>query len=917
MNNRNQCAVIIIALLSTACSSPSAPLPIASWTLSTPEAAARWTQAGIDLGGVEGGALTGHAVGGDPILWSPSFVALTSPFQWVDVRIKSDQAGNLLLFWALTTEDPYGGFRPNQMLAAALKGDGAFHTYRFFPLWRPGQSLLKLRVDPPPGSRFALQSVNVFEEKPGPGKVFRMPAIPRSASPVDGRTREVGSADSVVTDPAQPISTTCWDIRSTNAFTAATMPWLAIQATSQTGGKERFGWLSSQTDGLSESSLDLESDGAVHTYNISMAGRPGWTDKIMALALLREPGPGHATLNITPAVEPVGSSDVIIRRAFLWNVGARSGKDAPDAAVVVDLANLGGKTANGLRVTLSAPPGLRLIGPASQLAGALDPGDRQRLRWTVHADNPVMKALRVTLQGSGKELVRNVPLYIPAPTGHKSNVVPEPHPLPSNYDVGMYYFPGWWDYTRWRVLDEFPERTPVLGYYREGDPEVADWHLKWMAEHGVRFIAYDWYWNKGSRSLTHALENGYFKSHNRRFVKFCLLWANHNPAHTSSADDLHAVTQYWLDNYFHRSEYYTIDGKPVVIIFSPGRFTEDMGAAAVRESFAKMREQCKAAGLPGLFLIACASDNAGQLKEVGEEGYDAVTGYNYPGLNVPPGENAAPYSTMVPGYAALWKNAAERGTIPYIAPTAPGWDNRPWASDRAMVRTGSTPALFHDMLEQARQFADAHPIATKDGPRKVVLVEAWNEFGEGDYVEPCRGYGFGMLDAIRDVFGAAGKTGPHVDVVPADLGMGPYELKDIAMTTAWRFAGAADPEDWGPQNMAEFGICARGIQSTATNDDPAFIGPGMDARASIYHRVEIEMSVDAGTDGQLFWATSSSPFSETQSLHFPTIQDGKPHTYVIDVGKAGAWSGHITQLRVDPTTTPGSHATLIAVKLTP
>jgi hypothetical protein len=56
----------------------------------------------------------------------------------------------------------------------------------------------------------------------------------------------------------------------------------------------------------------------------------------------------------------------------------------------------------------------------------------------------------------------------------------------------------------------------------------------------------------------------------------------------------------------------------------------------------------------------------------------------------------------------------------------------------------------------------------------MVLVEAWNEWGEGSYIEPQQEYGFGDLDAIRGVLTDASK--PHEDVTPADVDLGPYDV---------------------------------------------------------------------------------------------------------------------------------------------
>ncbi len=99
--------------------------------------------------------------------------------------------------------------------------------------------------------------------------------------------------------------------------------------------------------------------------------------------------------------------------------------------------------------------------------------------------------------------------------------------------MGAYYFPGWPSREKWQVLAAFPERTPLLGYYREGDPDVMDWQIKWAVEHGISFFAFDWYWDRGHRQLEHALHEGYLRARFRSFIKFCLLWANHNPPGSS------------------------------------------------------------------------------------------------------------------------------------------------------------------------------------------------------------------------------------------------------------------------------------------------------------------------------------------------------------------------------------------------
>jgi hypothetical protein len=346
--------------------------------------------------------------------------------------------------------------------------------------------------------------------------------------------------------------------------------------------------------------------------------------------------------------------------------------------------------------------------------------------------------------------------------------IPAPQPVSTGeYLVGAYYFPGWPTQEKWKLLDGFPERMPLLGYYREGDPVVMDWQIKWAVEHGIAFFAFDWYWDRGQRQLEHALHDGYLRARFRSSMKFCLLWANHNPPKSSTEADLLAMTDYWIAQYFREPDYLTVDGKPVVIVFTPRTLREDMGTDAVRAGFLRVRERVRAAGLPGIFIMGATRESPDGLRALAHEGYDASTGYNYPHAGMADATAlSAPYALMVDGYEQIWNSIAAQGIIDYAPVTEPGWDSRPWHGAEALVRTGRDPEQFEDMLRRARAFTDRHPLA---GGKKLVLIEAWNEYGEGEVIEPHRQWAFAYLDAIRRVFARARDR--HRDLTPADLGL--------------------------------------------------------------------------------------------------------------------------------------------------
>ena len=100
-----------------------------------------------------------------------------------------------------------------------------------------------------------------------------------------------------------------------------------------------------------------------------------------------------------------------------------------------------------------------------------------------------------------------------------------------------------------------------------------------------------------------------------------------------------------------------------------------------------------------------------------------------------------------------------------------GWDSRPWRSSYSKVQWRLTPAEFGTLCRRAKTLLDQRPAGGLES--RLVLLDNWNEFGEGHYLFPTREFGFGYLDAVREVF--APGAAEHRDVTPDDLGRGPYD----------------------------------------------------------------------------------------------------------------------------------------------
>jgi Glycosyltransferase WbsX len=327
-----------------------------------------------------------------------------------------------------------------------------------------------------------------------------------------------------------------------------------------------------------------------------------------------------------------------------------------------------------------------------------------------------------------------------------------------NYSIGVYYYPGWRsDYINWKDIKglpgsrspgkPWPDREPLLGYYPEEEPWVAEKHIEWASQYGINFFAYDWYWDGKQPEYDHALKN-YLQAKNKSKLQFCLLWAYHI-AILKNQKEFDDMVSYWFDNYFNQPTYYRIEDKPVIFIFSVAQL--EANAKKFGESVKSLLKRAdlaaKAKGYKGIYFVATTNDRPDSSLEnkLLDEGFTAYTGWNYA---LAKGFRVDDYDLMVNGYLDYYTAASKTAKIlPYIVPASPGYDERPWLGERAIVRNNPTPEKFERMLRSARQLMD-----TNDKIPKILMIEAWNEFAEGSYVEPTKKWGFQYLETIRKVF---------------------------------------------------------------------------------------------------------------------------------------------------------------------
>jgi hypothetical protein len=319
--------------------------------------------------------------------------------------------------------------------------------------------------------------------------------------------------------------------------------------------------------------------------------------------------------------------------------------------------------------------------------------------------------------------------------------------------VGAYYFDGWSGQTGHvaKLLEtEFANRKPVWGW-KDDTVEIMRRQIDYCADHSIAFWAFDWYYPEGPNKetpLNNALQL-YLKAPNRERLKFCLLAVNHQ-GYPIGPKNWDALCQIWID-LLRQPTYLLLDGQPLLIIFDPRGLQDAFGGVqGVGKAFASLRTKAKEAGLPGVAIAACA-DGGMPLSDLARSDYALLTGYNY-GTGYKNGGSAKPFRELIEHSRRIFDQFARFAPLPYAPVITTGWDLRPWEQDKSPPEKWSTwhpdrsPQLVEEFVRLGVQWLDQHP--EKATKQRLLLLYAWNEYGEGGYLTPTVADGTKYLEAV-------------------------------------------------------------------------------------------------------------------------------------------------------------------------
>jgi hypothetical protein len=362
------------------------------------------------------------------------------------------------------------------------------------------------------------------------------------------------------------------------------------------------------------------------------------------------------------------------------------------------------------------------------------------------------------------------------------------------YDVAAYFWPAYHDEARssevfwhqgigeWEIIKQgnprfeghYQPRVPLWGYEMDNDPEVMEKKINAAKAYGIDVFIFDWYWYDGKPLLEESIDNGFLKAKNSGSIKFYLMYANHDVSGyqwnhnlyrpdtilwrgATDGENFKIIVDRVIKQYFKQPGYYKIENRPVFSIWSLTELVRSFnGLEGTRKALDYFRQEVVKAGFPGLHFQLSGYNHGkdGQpliLPETFAEGkntneivsllgINSITTYNWGG-----GTDYIKLGERSVSWREKWDSS---GSIPYIPNVTIGYDDSPRFPERGkeIVYINNTPESFKAYLLKAKEYCDMHP----DQPG-LIIINAWNEWTEGSYLEPDMKWGYSYLEAVKSV----------------------------------------------------------------------------------------------------------------------------------------------------------------------
>ena len=380
--------------------------------------------------------------------------------------------------------------------------------------------------------------------------------------------------------------------------------------------------------------------------------------------------------------------------------------------------------------------------------------------------------------------------------------LPQFHPIPENDKWWGKGFTEWTNVARAKPLfkGHYQPHLPAdLGFYDLRVPEVREAQAELARNAGIEGFCYYHYWFAGKPLLERPFNE--VVTSRRPDFPFCLCWANqswsgvwHGAPDHILIEQTYAGSKDWRNHFFalrsafSDERYLRVDGRPIFVILRPTEFPN------VSSFIHEWQELALQIGLPGIHFVAHLFHYE-PTWDYRSRGFDSCVVVSHlrvfawsarellrRGTEMSLLGHSSHSRTRANGDAAkgvlrewVWRRFRTslgqfgntrlyRHALPYLlegcsaAPdvypcVTPNWDNTPRSGVRGCVLHDSTPELFRLHLRDALTLVQSRPMN-----QRMIFIKSWNEWAEGNYLEPDQKFGLDYLKVVREEISACGNS---------------------------------------------------------------------------------------------------------------------------------------------------------------
>lgn len=348
--------------------------------------------------------------------------------------------------------------------------------------------------------------------------------------------------------------------------------------------------------------------------------------------------------------------------------------------------------------------------------------------------------------------------------------LPQFYPIPENDEWWGKGFTEWTNVKKATPLFEGHHQPNVpgeLGFYDLRNPEVREQQAALAKEYGIEGFCYWHYWFGNEKRILERVFDEVLDSGKPDFP-FCLAWANETwTGIWHGAKDRVLIEQtypgkkdykahfHYLLRAFKDKRYIKVNGKPIFVVYRPHEIKD------IQEFVSVFREQASVQKLEGIYLVG---NNAPEEWNPLQHGFDAVAPVRLDSIlsakdkflnKINNGlkktlsvslEDVLEKGPFTYEYKKAIEKILDYGKKPYrhFPNVLPNWDNTPRSGKRGWILKNSSPELFGEFLRKAIKKVEDYP-----DQEKIIFIKSWNEWAEGNYLEPDLIHGRKYLQACK------------------------------------------------------------------------------------------------------------------------------------------------------------------------